>query len=179
MLMAAARRAYERGRFTAGARRAAWVAPLGVLPLHRCVDAGSSVGPVLVGVAALLVLVALFTWRGEGYGRGVGVGLVAGLGPLALPLVAHATGVMCSATLCGILPAAAAGGGFLGGLWLGGQALARERHDGPYWFAAATVSATLGALGCLHVGLAGLGAMALGLLAGSAPGLAAAILRSR
>jgi hypothetical protein len=179
MLMVAARRAYERGRLTAGARRAAGVAPLAALPLYRCLDVGSGAPQVLVGLLALVTLVTLFSWRGEGYARGVRPGLVAGLGPLLLPLLAHATGVMCSATLCGILPAAAAAGGFLGGLWLGGQALARERHDAPYWFAAAAVSASLGALGCLHVGLAGLGAMALGLLAGSAPALVAAVIRSR
>ena len=171
LLLAAARRAYELGRVRMGARRAALAVPLAALPLYQCVQAGRA-AQALIGMAALAALVGLFTWRGQGYARGVPVGLAAGVAPLLLPLLAQWTGLLCSATICGVLPAASVGGGFLGGLALAGGALRRERRGAGFWFAAATVTASLGAMGCLHVGLAGLGGMSLGLLAGSLAPLA-------
>ena len=171
LLLATARRAYELGRVRMGARRAALAAPLAALPLYHCAQAGRALEAV-VGIAALATLVALFTWRGQGYGRGVTPGLVAGIGPVLLPLLASWTGLLCSAAVCGVLPAASVAGGFVGGLALAGSALARSRRGAGYWFAAVAVTASLGTVGCLHVGLAGLGGMALGLFAGAVAPLA-------
>ena len=177
MLLAAARRSYELGRLRRAGRRAGVAAAVAALPLHHCAQAGRAVEG-LVGIAALATLVALFTWRGQGYGRGVAPGLVAGVGPLLLPLLASWTGVLCSTTVCGVLPAASVLGGLAGGLALAGSAFGGggagggERRGGSYWFAAAAIAASLGVVGCLHVGLAGLGGMAAGLFVGTLAPLA-------
>ena len=171
LLLAAARRSYELGRLRRAGRRAALAGALAALPLHHCAQAGRA-AEALVGIVALAALVALFTWRGQGYGRGVAPGLVAGIAPLLLPLLASWTGVLCTATLCGVLPVASVAGGLAGGLALAGSALGGSRRGSSYWFAAAAVATSLGVVGCLHVGLAGLGAMALGLLAGTLAPLA-------
>jgi len=133
----------------------------------------------LVGIAALATLVALFTWRGQGYGRGVVPGLVAGVGPLLVPLLASWTGVLCSTTVCGVLPAASVLGGLAGGLALAGSALGGERRGASYWFAAGAIAASLGVVGCLHVGLAGLGGMAAGLFVGALAPLAVRAVAAR
>ena len=178
LLLAAARRAYELGRVRMGLRRAALALPLAALPLHQCVLSGR-VAEALVGMMGLAALVGLFAWRGEGFARGVTPGLLAGIGPLLLPLLASWTGLLCSATVCGVLPAATVAGGALGGLLLAGRALGGAPRGASYWFAATAVTATLGAVGCLHVGFAGLGGMALGLLAGSLGPLALRAVASR
>ncbi len=171
LLAAAARRAYELGRVRRGLRRAAFTLPLTLLPLQHCAEVGR-VTEALVGGTALLLLVALFTWRGQGYGRGVAPGLVAGLGPLLLPLLARWTGVLCAATVCGVLPLASVVGGLAGGLALGAGSFARRPRGPSYWFAAVALTATLGTVGCLHIGLAGLAAMGLGLTVGTLAPLA-------
>lgn len=175
LLLAAARRSYELGRLRRAGRRAAVAAAVAALPLHHCAQAGRAVEG-LVGIAALATLVALFTWRGQGYGRGVAPGLVAGVGPLLLPLLASWTGVLCSTTVCGVLPAASVLGGLAGGLALAGSAFGGERGNArrgaSYWFAAGAIAASLGVVGCLHVGLAGLGGMAAGLFVGTLAPLA-------
>ena len=171
LLLAAARRSYELGRLRRAGRRAAVAAAVAALPLHHCAQAGRAVEG-LVGIAALATLVALFTWRGQGYGRGVAPGLVAGVGPLLLPLLASWTGVLCSTTVCGVLPAASVLGGLAGGLALAGSALGNARRGASYWFAAGAIAASLGVVGCLHVGLAGLGGMAAGLFVGTLAPLA-------
>ena len=174
LLPAAARRSYELGRLRRAGRRAGVAAAVAALPLHHCAQAGRAVEG-LVGIAALATLVALFTWRGQGYGRGVAPGLVAGVGPLLLPLLASWTGVLCSTTVCGVLPAASVLGGLAGGLALAGSAFGGgvgARRGTSYWFAAGAIAASLGVVGCLHVGLAGLGGMAAGLFVGTLAPLA-------
>jgi hypothetical protein len=171
LLLTAARRAYELSRVRLGLRRAALAAPLAALALYHCIQAGRAAATA-VGITAFAALVALFTWRGEGYGRGVRTGIAAGIGPLLLPLLARWTGLLCSATVCEVLPAAAVLGGCLGGLALAGGSLVRERRGWEFWFSAVAVTVTLGSVGCLHAGLAGLGGMALGLLAGTLTPLA-------
>jgi hypothetical protein len=84
------------------------------------------------------------------------------------------------------MPAASIAGGFLAALCLAGGSAAGFRDDVPgerpgahFWVAAQSVTLTLGIAGCLHVGLAGLAGMALGLAAGTLPVLAAHALETR
>jgi hypothetical protein len=169
-LLVAARRAYELGRLRRALSRAVAILPAAAIPVAQCATLGRA-AEACVAAGAVVVLVALFLWRGEGYGRGARTGFVAGLAPLLVPTLASSTGVLCSATICGVLPAAAVGGGVVAGLILGGGAPRGDRGGLPFWFAAVAVTCTLGAIGCLHVGLAGLAGMALGVLAGGTPAL--------
>jgi hypothetical protein len=101
------------------------------------------------------------------------------VGPLLLPLLASWTGVLCSTTVCGVLPAASVLGGLVGGLALAGSAFGGERRGASYWFAAGAIAASLGVVGCLHVGLAGLGGMAAGLFVGTLAPLAVRAVAAR
>jgi len=180
MLLTAARHAYERGRVKKGVRRALVVLPFTSLPLYACLAAGRAVLMLFV-MAAVAALMVLFHWRGQDFGRGANVGLVAGLSPLLLPFVGSWIAPVCSTLVCGLLPAASIAGGFVAALCLAGGSLARffrrdflDQRPGPgFWIAAVSVTVTLGIAGCLHVGLAGLAGMALGLAAGTLPVLAA------
>lgn len=179
MLLTAARHAYERGRVKNGARRALLVLPFTLVPLHACVAAGRG-ALMLCVIAAVAALVALFHWRGQDFARGANVGLIAGLSPLLLPFATSWIAPICSTLLCGLLPAASIAGGFVAALCLAGGSLARFRRDflderpgAGFWSAAVSVTVTLGIAGCLHVGLAGLAGMALGLAVGTLPVLAA------
>ncbi len=165
-LFAAARHAYERGRVKQGLRRALFVLPVSLLPLHACMEAGRGTLMLLI-IATLGVLIVLFHWRGEDYARGATIGWIAGLSPLFLPLVTSWLTPICSTIICGFLPAASVAGGFLAALSLAGAGLLGERPTIGFWFAAISVTVTLGAAGCLHVGLAGLTGLALGLAAGT------------
>jgi len=188
MLLTAARHAYERGRVKHGVRRALLVLPFTLLPLSACLAAGRG-ALMLAVIAAVAALVTLFHWRGQDFARGANVGLVAGLSPLLLPLVTSWIAPICSTLICGLLPAASIAGGFVGALCLGGgqailPVLVRDRQDclsstTGFWTAAVSVTVTLGIAGCLHVGLAGLAGMALGLAVGSLPVLAAYAFRVR
>ena len=171
MLLTAARHAYERGRVKKGVRRALLVLPLTCLPLYACMAAGR--GALMLSViAAVAALVVLFHWRGQDFARGANVGLIAGLSPLLLPFVTSWFAPICSTLVCGLLPAASIVGGFVAALCLAGGSL-HERSGPGFWLAALSVTVTLGIAGCLHVGLAGLAGMALGLAAGTLPVLAA------
>lgn len=177
-LSTAARHAYERGRWKLGLRCALFVLPVALLPLRHCLQAGR--GALMLAVlATLATLVALFHWRGQEYARGASVGLVAGLSPLLLPLVAGWFAPVCSAVICGFLPVASVAGGFLGALALTGAGLLGERPGAGFWLGATSVTLTLGAAGCLHIGLAGLAGLALGLAAGAVPALAVWAARAR
>ena len=183
MLLTAARGAYERGRVKNGVRRALLVLPFTLVPLHACVAAGRATQMLFV-IAAVAALVVLFHWRGQDFARGTNVGLIAGLSPLLLPFVTSWIAPICSTLVCGLLPAASIAGGFVAALCLAGGSLARFRRDflddffdkrpgTGFWIAAVSVTVTLGIAGCLHVGLAGLAGMALGLAVGTLPVLAA------
>jgi hypothetical protein len=178
--MAAARRAYEVGRQRRAVWRALVVAPLATVPRVHSAHTGQAPQAV-VATLALLALVTLFAWRGQGYARGIRPGLVAGLPPLLLPWLTSATGILCSATLCGVLPVAAVAGGALSGAFLaaGAGGDGAGRRGVPFWFAATAVTVALGAMGCLHVGLAGLAGLALGIVAGAAPAVSWRLLRAR
>ena len=171
MLLTAARYAYERGRVKKGIRRALFVLPFTFVPLYACVAAGRA-GLMLFVIAAVAALVVLFHWRGQDFARGANVGLIAGLSPLLLPFVTSWIAPICSTLICGLLPAASIAGGFVAALCLAGGSLA-QRPSAGFWIAAVSVTVTLGIAGCLHVGLAGLAGMALGLAVGTLPVLAA------
>ena len=183
MLLTAARHAYERGRVKKGAHRALLVLPFTCLPLYACFAAGRATEMLFV-IASVAALVVLFNWRGQDFARGANVGLTAGLSPLLLPLVTSWIAPICSTLICGLLPAASIAGGFVAALCLAGGSLSRFRPDFlddslakrpglGFWIAAVSVTVTLGVAGCLHVGLAGLAGMALGLAVGTLPVLAA------
>jgi hypothetical protein len=185
MLHTAARHAYERGRVKHGAYRALLVVPFLLVPLSACLSAGRGAVMLFV-IAAVTALLVLFHWRGEDFARGANVGLLAGLSPLLLPLVTSWVSPICSTLICGLLPAASIAGGFLAALFLAGGSAAGFRGDVPgerpgaqFWVAASSVTLTLGIAGCLHIGLAGLAGMALGLAVGTLPVLAAHAIRTR
>jgi hypothetical protein len=171
MLLTAARHAYERGRVKKGVRRALLVVPFTCLPLYACVAAGRGALMLFV-IATVAALLALFNWRGQDFARGANIGLIAGLSPLLLPFATSWIAPICSTLICGLLPAASIAGGFVAALCLAGGSL-DERPGAGFWTAAVSVTVTLGIAGCLHVGLAGLAGMALGLAVGSLPRLAA------
>jgi hypothetical protein len=175
MLLTAARSAYERGRVQNALRRTAFVLPLTFLPLYACVAAGRG-ALMLTVIAAVAALLVLFHWRGRDFARGANVGLIAGLGPMLLPFATTWIAPVCATLVCGLLPAASLAGGFVAALCLAGGSVARfgEAHgSGAFWSAAVSVTLTLGIAGCLHVGLAGLAGLALGLAIGALPVLAA------
>ena len=178
LLLVAARRAYERGRVKKGARVALLTLPLFLVPLQDCAASGR--GTLMVSVAAAVsVLIVLFQWRGEDYARGCNVGLVAGLSPLLLPAATGWIAPICSTVLCGFMPAASIAGGFIAALCLAGGSTLGERSGAPFWFASLTVTITLGVAGCLHVGLAGLTGLAVGLMSGALPVLASYAFKPR
>ncbi|HET8796041.1 MAG TPA: hypothetical protein VFO89_00030 [Thermoanaerobaculia bacterium] len=185
MLLTAARHAYERGRVKKGVRRALLVLPFALVPLHACATAGRAT-LMLAVIAAVAALVVVFHWRGEDFARGANVGLIAGLAPLLLPFATSWIAPICSTVLCGFLPAASIAGGFVAALCLAGGTVARSRRDllderprAGFWIAALSITLTLGIAGCLHIGLAGLAGLALGLAVGTLPVLAAYALKAR
>ena len=178
ILLVAARRAYERGRVKKGARIALLTLPLFLLPLQDCAASGRGMLMLFVA-AAVSVLIVLFQWRGEEYARGANVGLVAGLSPLLLPAATGWIAPICSTVVCGFMPAASIAGGFIAALCLAGGSTLRERTGAPFWLASLTVTLTLGVAGCLHVGLAGLTGMAMGMMFGALPVLAGYAFKAR
>jgi hypothetical protein len=185
MLRTAALHAYERGRVFKGLRRAAAVVPVTLVPLYACVAAGR--GMLMLSItAAVAALLVLFNWRGQEFARGANVGLVAGLSPLLLPFLTSWIAPVCTTLICGLLPAASIAGGFVAALCLFGGGSARFRDESldeglgtRGWIAALSVTVTLGIAGCLPIGLAGLGGLALGLAVGTLPVLAAHAFKTR
>jgi hypothetical protein len=160
-----ARRAYERRRLRHALRDAALVGPVAGLAFLHC----AGVAPTAVAVSVLLALVAACSWRGQDYARGLHAGLLAGLSPFLLPLLAQLGGHACSRSVCLYLPTACILGGLLGGLTLAALGLRPHADMRAYAGSALAVTLVAGAVGCLFAGLAGLGGMALGVAAGSAP----------
>ena len=181
LLVVAARRAYERGRVKRGVRLALLPLPLFLLPLQDCAAAGRG-ALMLTVIAAASALIALFHWRGEDYARGANVGFIAGLSPLLFPVATRWVAPICSTTVCELMPAASIAGGFIAALCLAGGSFSREQPGEPrfsFWFSALAVTVTLGAAGCLHIGLSGLAGMALGMTFGALPVLAGYAFRTR
>jgi len=134
---------------------------------------------LIAGLGALLLLLTTtFSWRGQAYGRAVRPGLMAGVVPLVLPMLArsgycHMAGA-CS-TMC---MTACIGGGLVAGAILGFTASAQQTDRGRFFASAAIVAALSGALGCLPMGAAGTIGMLTGLLVASTPLVARAALKS-
>jgi len=164
-----ARRAYEIGRLAAALRRSVLLLPaIGIALL--CCDRPTA---TLASGAGLVFLVTFCLWRGQDYRRGVRPGLVAGFVPLLLPILAQASGHLCTTSRCLLFPTVCGVGGLLGGITLG--MIAPRPRDGraiPF-VTACLIAGLAGSVGCLLYGLVGLGVMIAGLLAGVTPVLAA------
>jgi hypothetical protein len=130
------------------------------------------------GAAVLALVVVACRWRGEGFARGVAPGLLAGLCPLLLPVVARLGNFVCDAGTCTLSTLSCLLAGALGGAVLGGVAARQVEGRGGFLVAAAAHAALSGSLGCLLGGVAGLAGMAIGLLAGAAPALVLAARRA-
>jgi hypothetical protein len=169
-LTARARRAYESGRLRWALARAATAAAVTAIALVGCPAPG---GPAAC-IVALGAVVAACLWRGGAWARGARLGFLAGLAPCWLPAAARATHV-CNGSLCLALPNVCLTAGVVAGLLLGWLGPRLPGHgDRRFWLAAAAAAVLTGATGCLAAGLAGVGGMALGLLAGAAAPVLAA-----
>jgi hypothetical protein len=155
-----AARAYELGRLRSALVRALGAMALTGLAFAACsftLTAAACVGLLGLGVTASL-------WRGGAWARGAKLGFAAGLMPCFVPVVlsldaCHLPGMSLS-TIC--LLTGVAAGIVIG--WRG----ARRPAGLPFWLAAGGAVLTVGAIGCMTAGLAGLGGLALGLAAGVA-----------
>src|SRR5260221_2779931 len=109
VLLGRARRAYEVGRLRASLPTVALVAPMVGLSILLC---GRYAASACSGVALAAVLAAA-AWRGQQFARGARAGLVAGLGPLLLPLALCLH--LCAGGVCLLAPSICVAGGLLGG----------------------------------------------------------------
>jgi hypothetical protein len=169
-LAALARGAYERGRLRWALARGAAAVAVAAVGLAGC---PSPTAPAACA-AGLGVLVAACLWRGGAWARGVRLGFLAGLAPCLLPAAARAAR-LCNGGMCLALPNVCVTAGVVAGLLLGWLGLRLPAHgDRRFWLAAAAAAVLAGATGCFAAGLAGVGGMALGLLAGAAAPVLAA-----
>jgi hypothetical protein len=167
-LAARACHAYELGRLNSALRRAVLLLPVAGLTLICCPDPARS----LVAEFGLVAVVTICLWRGEALQRGVRPGLVAGVVPLSIPLVAQMTGHMCQAGRCLLDPTVCILAGIAGGVALGVFApRPRDAHGIPL-VTASLIAGLTGSVGCWMYGLVGIGGMVVGLVAGAAPVLA-------
>src|SRR5579864_4168686 len=169
-LAACARGAYERGRRRWALARGAAAAAVAAVALAGC-PAPAAPAACAVGLG---VLVAACLWRGGAWARGARLGFLAGLAPCLLPAAARAIRI-CNGSMCLTLPTVCLTGGVVAGLLLAWMGLRPPgRGDRRFWLAAAAAAILAGATGCFTAGLAGVGGMALGLLAGAAAPVLAA-----
>ena len=166
VLSARARRAYEAGRLLSALPTVALAVPMVALSLVLCDRPAATAG---CGFALVAVLVAA-AWRGRPYARGARAGLVAGLGPLLLPMATcfH----LCAGGVCLLAPTACIVAALIGGAALG--LYARHRipggpDAGGYLMAAIAVAALVGSLGCVIAGVSGIVGMVVGLALGTVP----------
>jgi hypothetical protein len=166
VLAARARRAYEAGRLRAALPAIALAVPMVGLSVVLCDRPSASAA---CGLALVAVLLAA-AWRGRPYARGARAGLVAGLGPLLLPMATcfH----LCAGGVCLLAPTACVLAGLAGGVAIGVHARHRVPTGpdaGGYLLAALTVAALVGSLGCVIAGASGVVGMVVGLALGTAP----------
>jgi hypothetical protein len=164
-LVRRARRAYEAGRFEAALRLAAWVVPMVAV---SAITGGHLRSTALTGVT-LVALVTALAWRGGDEGRGVRRGLVAGLGPLLLPVAVRACGHSCTDGACLLFPTACIAGGAIAGVAV--ALLASTSFTArPRLLVSAFATAFLtGSLGCVLLGLGGIAGMTAGMALGASP----------
>lgn len=165
-LSARARRAYEMGRLRSALPSLALAVPMVGLSIVLCDRPTASAG---CGLALAAVLLAA-AWRGQPFARGARAGLVAGLGPLLLPMATcfH----LCAGGVCLLAPTACVVAALAGGAALG--LYARHRlpggpDAGGYLSAAMAVAALVGSLGCVIAGVSGIVGMVAGLAIGTVP----------
>lgn len=166
VLLGRARRAYEVGRLRASLPTVAVVVPMVALSFVLC----ERYTATTCGGIALAAVLAAALWRGRHFARGARAGLVAGLGPLLLPLATcfH----LCAGGVCLLAPAVCVLAGLMGGAALGLHARHRVPTGpdaGGYLLAALTVAGLVGSLGCVIAGASGVAGMVVGLALGTAP----------
>lgn len=162
-LRAACRAAYERGR----ARSALWeAAPVLPMTLLALLATGQllplAVGALLAGAAAFLA------WRGGDAARGVSPGLAGGALLVVIPLLAQQCAVVCVGPLCWSSCVSACA---LAGIGAGMVVARSWPVDAPLQqrLASLTLASLAGAMGCIEIGIVGLGSALLMLaLSGSA-----------
>jgi hypothetical protein len=107
------------------------------------------------------VLVLVLVWRGGTAGRGVAPGLVAGVVPLAFPLVAcplcARVGGPWPIVMCVL-------GGVVSGAILALYASREAKSRATFVFWSGLVAALAGSMGCAILGIGGVAAMAAGLV---------------
>jgi len=168
VLAARARRAYERGRVLSARLALAVAAPMVGLSLVLCDRPLASAG---CGLALAAVLLAA-AWRGQPFARGARAGLLAGLGPLLLPLATCLH--ICAGGVCLLAPTACVVAALLGGAALGLYArhhINASPDASGYLVTALAVAALVGSLGCVIAGVSGIVGMMVGLALGTAPAL--------
>ena len=143
VLSARARRAYEMGRLRSALPTVAVAVPMVGLSVLLCERPTASAD---CGLALVSVLLAA-AWRGQPFARGARAGLIAGLGPLLLPMATcfH----LCAGGVCLLAPTACVVAALLGGATLG--LYARHRVPGRpdasgYLWAAISVAARVTSL---------------------------------
>jgi hypothetical protein len=166
VLAARARRAYEAGRLRTALPPIALAVPMVGLSVVLCDRPTASAG---CGLALVAVLLAA-AWRGQPFARGARAGLIAGLGPLLLPMATcfH----LCAGGVCLLAPTACVAAALLGGAVLGlyaRQGVPGGSHAGGYLLAAMAVAALVGSLGCVIAGVSGIAGMVIGLVIGTVP----------
>ncbi len=164
----AARRAYEAGRALGALRRGALAAAAATPSFLAC---GGRASWAAVCIAGFGLVVAAGWMRGEAYADGARAGALAGILPCLLPAMLRvldpALCVMLSSRgpwICGI-------GGVAAGVVLGLRG--RAAREVSFWASALAAMAFPASLGCLPAGELGFLGLAIGLIAGGAPALAA------
>lgn len=164
-VLSLAHAAFERGRTRLAARTLLFTVPMVALSTSCCARL-----PLHLALGAALVAAgAWLAWRGGVGGRALPVGLAAGVVPMWLPSLARAS---CSMTGgCGEgLPACVAGGLVAGALiaWRSAK-MTDGRRD--YVLAAGGIASLAGAMGCVILGIGGVAAMIVALVALSGPAI--------
>jgi hypothetical protein len=163
-----ARAAYEWGRV----RRAV----VGFAPVFALVALASALaggfGDIAPFGCALFAAGVAALWYGREPKRAVVPGLVAGLLPFVLTLSAMRMGSACFGAHCSsVCLAACVAGGLCAGYVIGRTGV-RRRYGFGYYLTGSAVSVLTGAMGCVCLGAAGLGGLALGYGMGVVPALA-------
>jgi hypothetical protein len=163
----AARRAYELGRLNGALVRGALAAAAAVPAFLVCgrTPAGAAC------LAAFGVSVAAARFRGQEWEEGAVTGALAGLAPCLMPALLR----LLDPVLCDVLfdrgPWLCAIAGAAAGVILGLKS--RAAAGLAFWTAGLVTFALASALGCLPAGATGFAGLAIGLVAGGVPVLAA------
>lgn len=154
------RQAYERGRHARAACFSALLAALGLFSLFF----GTRPTLTVVISGALACVAWLCFWQGKHFEKAVIPGVLAGLIPLSLALLARSYGHVCTGSECVslCLPACSVGG------VAAGMLVTRHAKRSSKGITAAAISGSLalliGSLGCSCAGYSGVLGMLLGLL---------------